>query len=95
MRNRFRDLIIVAGTTVVVSAVWLAERPTAGQPRTPDTPRLAGTKHPNLNGLWQALNTANYNIETHQWQPALAMHPGVPNGSPVPAARGSRVGGAR
>ena len=92
MRNRLRDLIIVAGTTVVVSAVWLAERPTAGQPRTPDTPRLAGTKHPNLNGLWQALNTANYNIETHQWQPALAMHPGVPNGSPVPAAAALALG---
>jgi hypothetical protein len=92
MRNRIRDVIVVAVTAAVVSAVWLAERSSTGQSRTSDIPRLAGTKHPNLNGLWQALNTANYNIETHQWQPALALHSGVPNGSPVPAAAALALG---
>ena len=28
-------------------------------------PRLAGTTHPNLNGIWEALNTANWDIEAH------------------------------
>ena len=28
-------------------------------------PRLAGTQHPDLNGIWQTLNSANYDIEPH------------------------------
>jgi hypothetical protein len=50
------------------------------------TPRFEGTDKPNLEGLWQALNTANYNIEAHESGPGLATHPGVPGGSRVPAA---------
>ena len=37
-----------------------------------------------LNGIWQALNEANYDIEGHTARPALALQPG-PYG-PVPAA---------
>jgi hypothetical protein len=37
-----------------------------------------------LNGIWQALNEANYDIELHIARPALALQPG-PYG-PVPAA---------
>jgi hypothetical protein len=29
-------------------------------------PRLAGTNHPNLTGLWQALNEANWDIQAHE-----------------------------
>jgi hypothetical protein len=39
---------------------------------------------PDLNGIWQALNEANYDIEAHAARPALAFRPG-PYG-PVPAA---------
>jgi len=39
--------------------------------------------HPDLNGIWQALNEANYDIEAHMARPALAVRPG-PYG-PVPA----------
>lgn len=39
--------------------------------------------HPDLNGIWQALNEANYDIEGHAARPALALQPG-PYG-PVPA----------
>jgi hypothetical protein len=45
-------------------------------------PRLADG-HPDLNGVWQALNEANYDIEAHNARPALAVRPG-PYG-PVPA----------
>src|ERR1700733_11561417 len=46
-------------------------------------PRTAGGK-PDLNGIWQALNEANYDIQAHVARPALAVRPG-PYG-PVPAA---------
>jgi hypothetical protein len=32
--------------------------------------RLIGTQHPNLNGIWQAVNSANYDIEPHAAGPA-------------------------
>jgi hypothetical protein len=32
--------------------------------------------HPDLNGVWQVLNTANYNIEAHPASAALQLRPG-------------------
>jgi hypothetical protein len=46
-------------------------------------PRGADGK-PDLNGIWQALNEANYDLEGHVARPAMALRPG-PYGS-VPAA---------
>ena len=45
-------------------------------------PRVDG--HPDLNGIWQALNEANFDLEGHSARPAMAVRPG-PFG-PVPAA---------
>ena len=59
----------------------IAVMPLAGQSyRAPLGP---GGK-PDLNGIWQALNEANYDLEGHDARPALALRPG-PYG-PVPAA---------
>jgi hypothetical protein len=46
-------------------------------------PRTDGGK-PDLNGIWQALNEANYDLQAHIARPAMALRPG-PYG-PVPAA---------
>src|SRR4051794_39047916 len=63
-------------------AAWAA--PLAGQaPAAYRAPRAADGK-PDLNGIWQALNEANYDIEMHMARPAMAVRPG-PYG-PVPAA---------
>ena len=56
----------------------VAQTPAYRAPRTPDG-------KPDLNGIWQALNEANYDIELHMARPALATRPG-PYG-PVPAAQ--------
>jgi hypothetical protein len=45
-------------------------------------PRTASGK-PNLNGIWQTLNTANFDLEAHMAKAALAMRPGPV--VPVPA----------
>jgi hypothetical protein len=57
--------------------------PVAGQAPSAAIPRLADGK-PDLNGIWQALNEANYDIQMHVARPALALREG-PYG-PVPAA---------
>ena len=53
------------------------------QTTTNRVPRLPGGK-PDLNGIWQVLNTANYDLEDHVARPAMALRPG-PFG-PVPAS---------
>ena len=57
--------------------------PAAGQTPVYRAPRTPDGK-PDLNGIWQALNEANYDIELHMARPAMALRPG-PYG-PVPAA---------
>ena len=46
-------------------------------------PRGPDGKHPDLNGVWQVMNTANFNIEPHASSAALQMRPGPV--VPVPA----------
>jgi hypothetical protein len=57
--------------------------PVAGQAPASGVPRLADGR-PDLNGIWQALNEANYDIQLHVARPAMALRAG-PYG-PVPAA---------
>ena len=61
-----------------VAAFSITERSVAGQAAQANTykaPRLADGR-PNLNGIWQALNTANYDIQAHVARAGLAMRPG-------------------
>jgi hypothetical protein len=53
-----------------------------GQQTSYRAPRLPDGR-PDFNGIWQALNTANYDIEAHMARPAMALRPG-PFG-PLPA----------
>ncbi|MEM7101388.1 MAG: hypothetical protein AAF541_24270 [Pseudomonadota bacterium] len=48
-------------------------------------PRGADGVHPDLNGIWQALNTANYNIEMHTASHSMQLREG-PMG-PLPAVK--------
>jgi hypothetical protein len=70
------------GIGVSLGAISLAGQQQGGAaayraPRLPDG-------HPDLNGIWQALNEANWDLEPHTARPALALRRG-PYG-PVPAA---------
>lgn len=46
-------------------------------------PRATDGVHPDFNGIWQAMNEANYDVEMHMARPAMALRDG-PAG-PVPA----------
>lgn len=46
-------------------------------------PRLDGTEQPDLNGIWQALNEAHYDIERHMARPSMHLRDG-PHG-PLPS----------
>lgn len=76
----------VIGAAIAVTALPVsgqAPRPAVARPAArAGIPRLPSGK-PDLNGLWQALNTANWDIEAHTARPALAMRPGPV--VPVPA----------
>jgi hypothetical protein len=63
MQSRYTGAMI-AGTAAVIGAFWLGTTPTFGQARTFRAPRTADGK-PNLNGTWQAVNTANWDIQDH------------------------------
>ena len=50
-----------------------------------EAPRGPDGEHPDLNGIWQALNTANYNIEMHTASHSMQLREG-PYG-PLPAVK--------
>ena len=76
--------VITAVAAAAVGAMLAVEAmPVAGQTPPYRAPRSADGK-PDLNGIWQALNEANFDLQAHMARPAMALRPG-PYG-PVPAA---------
>jgi len=85
VRNRFVVAMLVVAAAAVVAILWLPGRWTAGHATSAQTRRTVDGK-PDLNGIWQALNTANWDIQTHAARPAAVIQPGVYPDVPVPAA---------
>ena len=81
MRHVLRTVATAMAGAAVVAVLWLATMPLASQSSAYRAPRTPDGK-PDLNGIWQALNEANYDIEAHVARPAMALRPG-PYG-PVP-----------
>ena len=78
-----RSKVRLAGVAVVVLAAVTA---VAAQTSGYKAPRLPGTNRPDLNGLWQALNTAHWDIQDHSAQPAPLLAMGA--WGAIPAGRG-------
>jgi hypothetical protein len=74
MRNRFSVSMIAVTTAVVTAAVTLSITRTQGQ-----ATRAARTVDgkPNFNGVWQALNEANWDLEAHEARAGMVTQPGV------------------
>jgi hypothetical protein len=81
MHSRLNRIVIGLSGSAFALALALTSQSATGQ--VSRLARLPDGK-PNLNGIWQALNTANYDLLSHQARPAMAMRPGPVN--PIPAA---------
>jgi hypothetical protein len=89
MRTLLREPAMTAG---VIAVLFLAAAPVSGQPAL-QAHRLPDGK-PDLNGIWQALNTANWDLEEHAARPGLVVAmgaigaepggPGVVEGGEIP-----------
>src|SRR5581483_4899299 len=83
LSNKFRTLAVAVCAAAGGGFIIEFTIPVSGQaPATYRAPRGADG-HPDLNGIWQALNEANWDLEAHMARPALQLSPG-PYG-PVPA----------
>src|ERR1700730_16293352 len=70
-------VILAAGALIAAATM-----PVVAQTAAPRAARIDGK--PDLNGIWQTMNEANFDLEGHAARPAMALRPG-PYG-PVPAA---------
>jgi hypothetical protein len=78
-----RTLVALAVASVVIGGQAQAQPAKARPGVAYKAPRGPDGKHPDLNGVWQSLNGANWDIEPHAARAALAFRPGPV--VPVPA----------
>lgn len=84
MSTVFRRVATAAACALSAAVIVSATVPVAAQQRSaPYRAPRGADGHPDLNGIWQALNEANYDIELHMARPGIQTRPG-PYG-PVPA----------
>ena len=93
MRARFRSAILLMGAAVLAAIVLVTVIPVSSQGQAYRAPRTADGK-PNLTGIWEALNTANWDIQAHVARPgpvvalgaAFSVPPGlgVVEGNEIP-----------
>ena len=88
MRHGLRTALVAGACAAAAGVVSFLDVRLEGQAARPAAPAYraprAADGHPDLNGIWQALNTANYDIQTHTARPAMQLRQG-PYG-PLPAA---------
>jgi len=82
--GRGRAIAVSAGAMMVVLFWLVMQSARTSSAAGPDTPgRVAGK--PNFNGIWEANNTANWDLQNHQARPMVGQ-PGLLAGSTVLAA---------
>ncbi len=72
----------VIGAALVVSIMWVAEIPAAAQ--TAPAVRHMPDGKADLNGIWQAMNTASWNIQDHSGELGVPPGLGIVEGNEIP-----------
>jgi hypothetical protein len=94
MHTRKRSVIsMIVGVALLLTVGILTSGPGPGRVSGSSGPRIPDGK-PNLNGIWQTLNSANWDLEPHQAQPSAVLAlgavgavppgPGVVEGDEIP-----------
>ncbi|HEY1307994.1 MAG TPA: hypothetical protein VGF24_30785 [Vicinamibacterales bacterium] len=92
-----RSLIATSAALLLAAGVSMAQAPQTPAPARPAAapayraPRTADGK-PNLNGIWQAMNTANWDLEAHSAAPSPIKELGTTGA--IPGGTGVVEGGA-
>ena len=82
MSSVVRTPVQALSRTLLCALLAVVLVPSSGQAQRAEIPRTASGR-PDLNGIWQALGNAHWDIEPHAAKAALAMQPGPV--VPVPA----------
>ena len=90
MRYRLRGARFASAIAALITALQLSAIPTASQAEAYKALRTADGK-PDLNGIWQALNTANWDVQEHAARPGQVVALGAVGA--VPAGLGVVEGG--
>ncbi len=74
MQSGLRGRLIATVTATIAALLCTPGPALRGQTTEYRAPRTADGR-PDLNGIWQALNTANYDVQAHAARPALSLVP--------------------
>src|SRR5256712_5937351 len=74
MRNDFKFAVVAVLSLAVISIAG-QQRPSTQVSNAPYRPPRMADGHPDLNGIWQALVSANWDLQDHEAQPG--PHPEI------------------
>src|SRR5688572_6795694 len=92
MRSSFVS-VVLAAVVLAAGAMWFFQTTTTSESTRsqPFQPARTADGKPDLNGIWQAINTANFDIQGHAARPALALMPAAPRSGVPGLVRATRV----